>query len=223
VPTASPLRPETTSTEQHVYELLRDRIVRAVYEPGAKLLLLPLSEELEVSTMPVRAALKRLDADGLVTYRPHKGATVAALRIEEFEDILDIRIALESVAGRLGASRVDDHDVARMRSILAELKRPGQEYEELVALEWRGYLICYEAARRPRLLRMILDFGRMAERYSRYARGEVFDHSSIEYFRQLIEACDARDPAAAEVAVASGLRAFLQKLTRQLIADEEVH
>lgn len=203
-----------------VYELIRDRIVRAHYAPGSKLQLIPLSEELEVSTMPVRSALKRLDSEGFVTYRAHKGATVEPLDLDAFEEILEIRLAIESLAARLGAAFIADEDIERMRAVLAELEDPDRTLDEQIALEWQGYLICYEASKRSRLVKLILDQGRLAERYSRAAIGDTFDLRSVEHFRRLIAACEAHDPAEAEAATAAGLRQNLDKLTDYVIRQE---
>ncbi|MER8072958.1 GntR family transcriptional regulator [Streptomyces sp. NPDC094034] len=213
----SPLRQPVRSIESQVYELIRERIVRAEYAPGSKLLLVPLSEELQVSTMPVRSALKRLSSEGLVVYRPHKGATIEPLELGAFLELQEIRIAIEGLAARACAQQAPRSVIAEMRAILKELRNGVLDLEELIALEWQGYLTCYRASGMPRLVDLILEHGRLVERYSRAAIGEVFDRvTSAAEYSALIDACDARDEDAAQRAVESGLRRHIKALSAQL-------
>lgn len=219
--TDSPLRPTVHSVENQVYELVRDRIVRAEYTPGSKLQLVRLAEELQVSTMPVRAALKRLSGEGLVTYRAHKGATVEPLEIGAFLEIQEIRIAIEVLAARTSARQAPASAVAEMRALLEQLETGDLGLEELIAVEWQGYLVCYRGSGMPRLVNLILEYGRLVERYSRAAIGEVFDReTSAVQFRELIDACEARDEDAAQHAVESGLRRHVEALSSRLESGE---
>ncbi|MEV6120718.1 GntR family transcriptional regulator [Streptomyces sp. NPDC052077] len=218
----SPLRQEVRSIESQVYELIRDRIVRAEYAPGSKLLLIPLSEELQVSTMPVRSALKRLSGEGLVAYRPNKGATVEPLELDAFLELQEIRMAIEVLAARTCARRADPSVITEMRAVLEKLRTGALSLEELIALEWQGYLVCYRGSDMPRLVDLILEHGRLVERYSRAAIGEVFDRAtSAAEYSDLIAACEGRDEDAAQRAVEAGLRRHIRTLSAQLQKKED--
>lgn len=221
--TTSPLRPPVQSVELQVYELIRDRIVRAEYAPGSKLQLTPISEELKVSTMPVRSALKRLAAEGLVDYRPNRGAVVTPLDYAAFIDIQDIRIAIEGLAARLGAAAIADDDVAMMRDILSSLeaRHDAGDLEDVLALEWQGYLVCYEASERPRLVSLIVEQGRLAERYSRSLLGDSIERTVVDRYQALVEVCAAHDSAEAERVVVEGLSSPLGNLVEKLTKAEE--
>ena len=107
------------STEDQVYETLRREIVRTL-EPGTPLRLSAIAERLGVSTMPVRAALLRLESEGLVRQVARKGAVVAPLELEDIEEIQAIRWGIEGLAARLGAERVAEEALATMRKHLDE-------------------------------------------------------------------------------------------------------
>ena len=67
------------------------------FAPGQSLLTEVLAKEIKVSRTPVRDALRKLEADGLVTIRAHLGASVKQLQLREFREMSDLRLALESL------------------------------------------------------------------------------------------------------------------------------
>ena len=63
--------------QERVYQAIRERILSGAYGPGYRVVIDALAEEFEVSGLPVREAIRRLEAEGLVIYRPNAGAQVA--------------------------------------------------------------------------------------------------------------------------------------------------
>jgi len=112
-------RLENLTLWQRVYEYLREEILSERLQPGAELLEVPLSAELGVSRGPIREAIGRLAAEGLVTMRPRRGAVVSALTAAEFLEAYQVREALETQAIRLAVPRLDDADVARLEAMVA--------------------------------------------------------------------------------------------------------
>ena len=78
-----------------IYQLLRERILRYEFAPGARLDLAELEASLEVSRTPLKDALTRLEAEGLVEIRPRRGTFVAAISAEKLDDAYKIRSAFE--------------------------------------------------------------------------------------------------------------------------------
>lgn len=85
--------------KQPAPELVRDSLREAIYsgklQPGEQLRQEELAERYGISRIPVREALRQLEAEGLVTRQPNRGAVVAALSVQEVIEMLDIRIGLE--------------------------------------------------------------------------------------------------------------------------------
>jgi DNA-binding GntR family transcriptional regulator len=79
-------------------QVLRDRIRTGELEPGRRLRLKDLTQELGMSPTPIREALRLLQADGIVDYRPHQGIVVAELSLQEIDDVLRLRRLLEPYA-----------------------------------------------------------------------------------------------------------------------------
>ncbi|MDE2571858.1 MAG: GntR family transcriptional regulator, partial [bacterium] len=78
-----------------VYEAMRRWILDGTLAPGTPLRIRQLAASLGTSTMPVREAIQRLEENGLVVTRPHKGAVVAGLSVRELRDFYGVRIVLE--------------------------------------------------------------------------------------------------------------------------------
>jgi DNA-binding GntR family transcriptional regulator len=117
--TASPV--ENLTLWQRVYTRLREEILSGALEPGTELQEVALSENLGVSRGPIREAIGRLAAEGLVTVRPRRGAVVRALSTEEFLEAYQVREALEVMAVRLAVPRLTEADVAALEAYVAEM------------------------------------------------------------------------------------------------------
>jgi DNA-binding GntR family transcriptional regulator len=117
--TASPV--ENLTLWQRVYTRLRDEILSGALEPGTELQEVALSENLGVSRGPIREAIGRLAAEGLVTVRPRRGAVVRELSTEEFLEAYQVREALEVMAVRLAVPRLAEADVAALETYIAEM------------------------------------------------------------------------------------------------------
>lgn len=99
---AEPLR---SSLRDLAYETLRDQIIRVELAPGKRLFERDMAAELNVSRIPLREALRRLETDGLVLVIPGKGALVSPFTPADVRDLFDVRESLESLAARLAAER----------------------------------------------------------------------------------------------------------------------
>ena len=111
-----------TLSEQ-VYQYLRQQILDDVYPPLAALPETALAAELEVSRVPVREALRRLAAEGLVTLRPRQGAFVSSFSPRQFLDAYRVREALEELAITLAMPSLTAADVAELDRLQDEMRR----------------------------------------------------------------------------------------------------
>jgi len=126
--TASPdPRPVRNLTlREQVLAHLREEILSSRLEPGAELNEVALATSLGVSRGPIREALGRLAAEGLVTITPRRGAIVTKLTKQEFMDAYQVREALESLAIRLAVPRLTDEDRAELHRMSSEMRRLAQ-------------------------------------------------------------------------------------------------
>lgn len=106
---------------QRVHHHLREEIISGRLTPGTELQEVALAESLGVSRGPIREAIGRLAAEGLVTVRPRRGALVRALSKEEFLEAYQVREALEVMAVRLAVPKLGAHDLAALERLVDEM------------------------------------------------------------------------------------------------------
>lgn len=116
-----------TPLTQLVTDAIRERIVSGEYGLGERLVEGKLSEELGVSRMPVREALRELAAEGLVTIEPRRGATVTDFTDEQKREMVEVRATLEALNAKLAAKRHDPEQIKRLQEILDEGPSGGDE------------------------------------------------------------------------------------------------
>lgn len=110
-----------SALRDQVKDVILERIARGDYAPGDRLVETAIARELGVSQAPVREALRDLDQLGLVTHEPHRGCSVRAVSAAELREAFPVRAALEAVAARLAAVRIDARTLAQLESLLDEM------------------------------------------------------------------------------------------------------
>lgn len=135
------------SKTETVSRYLRGKIRSGEIQPGQRLLLDILAQELGVSPTPVREALRRLQAEGLVTYEPYKGVTVRGVTEHELKHVSHLRVMVEGYAARLAAKNITPEQLGLLVSIHAEMEslyRTGDvEIFSVASEEW--HLAIYQA------------------------------------------------------------------------------
>ncbi|MCO5221537.1 MAG: GntR family transcriptional regulator, partial [Thermomicrobiales bacterium] len=107
----------TATLSQQVYAHLRAGILDNTYPPGSALPEEALAAKLNVSRVPVREALRRLSAEGLVTVVPRQGATVTELTSKQILDAYQVREALEVLAMRLAVPKLTAADIEQLDTL----------------------------------------------------------------------------------------------------------
>ena len=121
--TVVPAQKPHRTKEEYVYDTLRAAIMRCELEPGEKLVMDTLSEELGVSPIPIRGALQRLQAEGLVEIIPHTGAMVTEISPDIVTEVFMLLEALEGVAFRTAVSKATDDDIAYFQQLVDEMEQ----------------------------------------------------------------------------------------------------
>lgn len=130
---------------------LRDEILLGELIPGQHLRLEEIAGRYEISTTPVREALRELEAEGLVTIFPHRGAVVTELSADELQDIYDIRATLEEMATRLAVPHMNENVLAELLAYIEEMDSHIGELVTLVKLNHKFHITLYAASGRRHL------------------------------------------------------------------------
>lgn len=148
------------------YDYIRRRILSGDYPPGHSLTTNALSVEIGVSRTPVRDALRQLEADGLVTIQTRLGASVKRIELDEFRELCDLRLALESQAAGLAAKNRSEADLLEMgyaleamRTLTERIQTEAEEgpvLEELRREDVRFHVAIMTAAKNSRMKKEIL-------------------------------------------------------------------
>ncbi len=146
------------ATRQTAHEFVRSVLRRAILNgelgSGSRLVQAELAAMLDVSTTPVREALRDLATEGLVQFDPHRGAIVSELSAEDVHDIYEIRRVLEPLAMRQAVPNVSDALLARLRKLHQGM------LDEPHSVDWVDrnrvfHMAVYETAASPRLAAII--------------------------------------------------------------------
>lgn len=160
-------------TRQSIPESLRDslqeRILNGEFKEGDALIQDAIAEEYDVSRMPVREALRQLEACGLVAMRTHKGAIVTTLPTEQIEELFELRAMLEGDLLARAMSRMTDQDVGEARAILDQLEASYQarDMASWGRLNWAFHQRLYAPADRARTMAILHGINLQTERYIR--------------------------------------------------------
>jgi len=152
------------SLQEILRQKLHDAILGGQYRPGERLNINTLAKFYNVSPVPVREALRALEAEGLISFTPNRGAVVKALSVEELRETFAIRIVLESLAAREAAPHLTKDDLKRLEQLIAVMDKTDDTAAWLSANQ-DFHLLIYQAASLPRLCQIILSLWAVVRPY----------------------------------------------------------
>lgn len=208
-----------------IAEELRQAIVTGRIAAGDRLSEETLAASLKVSAVPLRDALRRLEAEGYVSFIAHGEIMISKPTVDEIDDLYAIAGALEGVAARLAAERASAEEIARLREIHRSLKDAYQEKDVQRYFDINGkfHNFIAEIARNERLYRLVGEM-RQEIRKTRILALQLpqrLDISMREH-DQLLDAFLKRNPELAESVVMKHLANQMAAIKNLLQAEEEV-
>jgi len=150
-------------------ELLRRRILAGDLKAGQPIRQEQIAQELGVSRIPLREALKQLEAEGFVSIEPHKGAVVATLSAAEVEELFELRLRLEGWLLADAIPRMQASDFAELAAINEE-SRVLDNLARWGEINWRLHEALYRPAGRPISLKFLK---RIHDNLDRYIRLQI--------------------------------------------------
>jgi GntR family transcriptional regulator, rspAB operon transcriptional repressor len=201
-----------------VYEALRHAILSSAFQPGQRLNVHDLAEQLGVSLTPVKDAVTRLEAEALIEVRPRSGTFVTAVSPEDIRETFEIRCALECLAGEKAAANAGPDDVARLRGIADSIAHPSDDGTHGASnVEFHKCIIDLAGSERLKDIYQTLDAHIQIARIHLGHRDwtKRLEHEHREHLA-IVDAIAARDREAVTIALRTHILRAAESLVRDL-------
>lgn len=199
---------------EKAYDLIKDRIVTLELEPLSVIVEQVLQKDLGLGRTPIREALHRLAAEGLVIVAPWRGMFVADISITDLAKIFEVRMVLEGACARLAAQRISPEQVAQMEEVLRDLDQvPEGDSRALMDIDERYHKLFYRAADNEYMTSALERLHALSMRLWHLALGRLGDvRDAVEQHRQITEALKAGDGARAEALIQQHVAQFQSEI-----------
>ena len=200
------------------YQLIRHKIITLQLAPRTAIDEQALMEDLQLGRTPIREALQRLAAEGLVMVAPRRGMFVADISITDLQKIFEIRVVLEGLCARLAADRVTEAQLAAMEDLVDRLDRTAEtDGKALMAVDEQFHELLYQAADNE----LLADTLRRLLAQSFRIWYLVLDRlngvrAAMEQHVAITKALEARDGVLAETIVQEHISEFQQQIKAAL-------
>lgn len=150
-----------------VFNTLRKAILKGELKPGERLMEIALADRLGVSRTPIREALRKLELEGLVVMIPRRGAQVADITEKDLNDVLEVRMALESLAIEKACKRMDESEMEKLLSAAREFEKTTTEGDlvKLAEADVAFHEVIYQAAENGTLSQVLNNLREQIYRY----------------------------------------------------------
>lgn len=211
------------SLGHRIFCILRDKILNEEYKKGQKLNEVALSKELNISRTPIREALKQLELEGLVESIPNKGVYVLGFSPRDIDDMLEIRVVLESLSVQLAIDRISQEELERIKEIydLLEFYAKKDDQERFTEINIDFHEAIYRATHSQYFERLLSDINYYIHVTSRHSirqphrlMGAAREH------KEIYDAIEKKDKELARINVIKHIRKT-QSLVRNYYASKE--
>ena len=192
----SPIEDSRRTLAAQVAERIRQAILKQTLAPGSRINQYQLAEDLSVSLVPVREALKTLEAEGLVTITPRRGAFVTEISLDDLDELYFARKLIEGEAIALACAELTAHDFIILRNIMDEM-RAATTNEDIHAFMQHNrdfHMHIYSTTKNRYLFQLIEGLWERSELY-RYRYMFVLRNAEVihQEHEEIFAACQAQD------------------------------
>lgn len=215
---------DRATVQMQVYEQLRRAVMGGQFRPGTPITIRAAADALDVSHMPVRSALQRLEIEGALVARGGKRTLVIPeMSRDEYSEMVEIGVLLEGMAAERACQHISPEEIAIMRKACDQMQiaADSNDLDSYVTENWVFHRTLYAASR----LKTLLAFIEMRWlRIGPYVRHMMPDKESLVASMpnhwDVLKSLEARDADAARQAIVSDLRDCAQTLLPMLSPQE---
>lgn len=199
---------------EQAYHLIKHKIIVLDLAPLSFIDEQALMEDLHLGRTPIREALHRLSAEGLVFFAPHRGMFVADISITDLQKIYEVRLALEGLCARLAAQRASPWHLEQMAAVIRELDQvPPGDGRALMAIDERFHGLIYQAADNEFLAETLGRLHGLSLRLWHLALDRLGDVTpALRQHIEIANALESQDEARAEALICQHILDFQQRI-----------
>ena len=191
-------QPNSQNLPEAIFQKLRSLLVEGKIAPGSKLNERELAESLHVSRTPIREAIRRLAAEGLVELITNRGAIALQLSLEDVIHTFDVIAQLEGFSGELAANNINDAALSELEALQYEMMASyaRRDLSSYYKLNLRIHHLINQAANNPILSRLFSQVNARIEalRFRSNQDGVKWE-KAVEEHQEMLDALKARDSA----------------------------
>jgi DNA-binding GntR family transcriptional regulator len=184
---------ERKTTTDHLAAALRTAIYDGQFEDGEELNQVELANFFHVSRVPIREALRQLQAEGLVRIIAHHRTIVAGLTVSQILDLIEMRAVLESYMLRKSAPNLDKDTMRRLGKLCDETDQIRDYGAPWVLKNWEFHRMLYSGADSPAMTDAVERIHLSIERYARRAGTAARQRQAAGEHRQIVQAIERKD------------------------------
>ncbi|WP_341278570.1 GntR family transcriptional regulator [Paenibacillus sp. FSL H8-0537] len=198
------------SISTHVYMKLKKEILAGELQPGARLIVLEIAGQFQISQAPVREALERLKQEGLIIGVPNKGSVVSNITAKEIKDLFVLREMIEGFAVRQSMPLLTEQDFSELAGIIEQMDQAVKQNDILSILEldmdFHGFF--YRKCDNGAILTLWKDMKTKLMRFMAISNRYYTTLGLADYHTVLIDVLRKGDVAAAERAFIDHMHAY---------------
>jgi DNA-binding GntR family transcriptional regulator len=221
-----PIENSNKTLSAHVQERIREAILTRALKPGARIDQNKLAEELRVSMAPIREALKGLEAEGLVTIQPRRGAFVVDVSTTNLDELYFTRQLIEGEAIYFAVPHLTEADFIDLQAMIDTMRAATDSHDikTYIATNRQFHLRIYTALGNQQLLQVILMLWERSELYRYRYMFMTRDTDRIHQEHDgILQACRQRNQALAKERAQQHILITLSGLHDQLKGDLNTH
>ncbi len=217
------------SKNELVYDQLRSSIISGEYKPGNRLVIDQLAIELGVSQIPIREAMRELEADGFVTIEPYAGATVTELNAGFIFEVFGLLESIEIMCSRNACCRMTEDELNKLEAIIQKMESNvndpaawSQQNKEL------HLYICdcaHSVIAKKMMQKVLAHWDRLRQHYFQSVFGQRIRNAQQEHW-EILAAFRKRDPDQLEKSISqhnrNGLNGYLAHLRAEGLIVQEM-
>lgn len=193
------------------YREIKQRIITTEYRPGEKLSEVKLAAKLGLGRSPIRSALARLKGEGWIEVSPQSGTYVRGLTTKEIDDVLEIRLVLESHVAAVAAHRISEAELRRLRRAYNACgpSVTNDRIEDYLEVDLQVHLAIYKAAGNELIQQSLINLIDKIRWIRRASTGwPIRIQEAYEELDVVLSALERRDAEAAR----AGMRAHIENI-----------